>query len=315
MAIPDDPRLDLAYKYPFLKDAKELVSKINPGFDPKFMEQGRIRVEEALSEKRIGFQKANLRDLKYAYLMSYIYARMLVSALNSRSSILRYVDAESKRAADALKNDDPENLIRIANELNSGISKENGGFSMRFEKYLEYAPQTRSFALPMQELDKGIVSMNENITIGIIRRIIRQEIAKSLPIPKKELPREILEYSKRIKLPEIAIAVQNPNAEKRYAWIEKLLSMPIGDVRHRTVNLILAPYLTNIRGMSEADAAKVIINYIERCREIEPSTKINESYIRYQCKYSKNKGMRPLSFEKAKELLGGAINIEDLEKA
>jgi len=315
MAVPDDPRLDLAYKYPFLKEAKELVSQINPGFDQKFMEQGRIRAEEALSEKRIGFHKANLRDLKYAYLMSYVYARMLVSALNSRSSLLRYIDAESRRSAEALRSEEPETLMRIAKELGSGISMDDGCFSIRFEKYLEYAPQSKSFALPLQELGGGVVSMNESITIGILRRMIRQEIAKNLPISRKELPKAVVDYSKRIKVPEVKITAPNPNAEKRYAWIEKLLSTPIADVRHRTVNLILAPYLTNVRGMSESDAAKVIIAYIERCKEIEPNTKVNESYIRYQCKYSKSKGMKPLTLGNAKELLGGTVNFDDLERA
>lgn len=315
MAVPDDSKLDFSYRYPFLKEAKDLVSELNPRFEPRFLEQGRMRLEEALSEKRISFQKANLKDLKYAYLMSYIYARMLVSALNSKSSILRYIDAESKRAADALKNEEPEMMMRIARELDSGISREDGGFLIAFERYLQYAPDTKSFALPMQDLSNGLVLMNENVAIGILRRMIRQEIAKNLPIPKKDLPREVIEYSKKVRLPEVKISAPNPNTERKYAWVEKLLSMPIPDVRHRTVNLILAPYLTNIRGMSEGEAAKVIIAYIERCKEIEPNTKVNESYIRYQCKYSKSKGMRPLSLEKAKELLGSAVNIEDLEKA
>lgn len=315
MAVPDDSRLDLAYKYPFLREAKELVSQINPGFDAKFMEEGRMRVEEALSEKRIGFHKANLRDLKYAYLMSYIYARMLASALNSRGFVSRYVDAESRRAADALREEDPKGLMRIAGELNSGISMTDDSFSIRFEKYLEYAPSSRAFALPMQELGNGTVRMNRSIAIGILRRMIRQEIAKNLPIPRKELPKEVLEYSRKVRLPAVQLAAPNPKLEKRYAWIDRLLATPIADVRHRTVNLILAPYLTNVRNMDEAEAAKVIINYIERCKEIEPNTKVNESYIRYQCKYSKKKGMRPLSLEKAKELLGSLVDLEELERA
>jgi hypothetical protein len=311
----DESKLDLAYKYPFLRDAKELVTRLNPGFETKFLEQGRMRLEEALSEKRIGFQKANLRDLKYAYLMSYIYARMLVSALNSRSAMLQYIDAESRRAAEALKSEDHAVLMKIAEELNSGVSCDNSSFSVRFERYLEYAPASKRFALPMQELGNGIVTMDRSITIGILRRIIKKEIAKNLPIPKKELSKEVFECSKKVKLPEVKISAPNPNLEKRYAWIEKLLATPIPDIRHRAVNLILAPYLITIRKMDEAEAVKVIINYIERCKEIEPSTKVNESYIRYQCRYAKNKGMRPLTLENAKELLGSMVNIEELERA
>ncbi len=315
MGASEDSRLELAYKYPFLKEAKALVAQLNPGFDAKFMEQGRVRLEEALSERKIGFHKANMKDLKYAYLMSYVYARMLASALNSRSSLLRYIDAESKRAAEALKMEGTAGIIGMARELGSGISKDDYNFSMAFERYLEYAPDTKAFALPMQELYKGLVIMNENVTIGILRRMIKQEIAKNLPIPRKDLPREIIEYSKKVKVPEARLPPPDPNLERRYAWIEKLLATPIADVRHRTVNLILAPYLTNIRKMSENDAAKIIIAYIERCKEIDPNTKVNESYILYQCKYAKSKGMKPMSLGNAKELLGSIVSIEELERS
>ena len=42
-------------------------------------------------------------------------------------------------------------------------------------------------------------------------------------------------------------------------WIEKLLDTPIDDYRKNAVNLILAPYLINVRKLSY-DAALNIIN-------------------------------------------------------
>jgi hypothetical protein len=77
------------------------------------------------------------------------------------------------------------------------------------------------------------------------------------------------------------------------------------------VNLILAPYLVNTKGIDVEQAAKIIIEYIDRCRAIDPNTKINERYIEYQCDYAKKKGLRPLSLSRAKELLGEQINFED----
>ncbi len=308
--LPNDPRLDLAYRYPFLKEAKELVSELGLGFDHKLLEAGRLRLEAALSESRMGFHSANLRDLKYAYLMSYIYARMLVSALGSRSLIARYADAESRRAAAALRAESDENLMRVAEELDSRISALDSLFSIRFERYLKCMPESKSFSLSMQELGNGYVRINRNTAIGLLRVMIKREVAKGLPIPKKELPSEAISYSEKVRFRETTERPALPGSEKRYAWIEKLLSTPIPDVRHRVVNLILAPYLTNIRKLAEEEAAATIINYIERCKELEPNTRINESYIRYQCRYSKRKGMRPLSFEKAKELLGSMIEID-----
>ncbi len=307
----DDPRLELAYKYPFLREAKALVSEANPGFEQKFLEQGRLRLEEALSERKIGFHQTNLAYLKYAYVMSYIYARMLVSALKSRGAVSRYVQAEARRASEALRGNSEE-ILMMAKELGTSLEARDGGYSIPFEKYLKYAPKRMEYALQLQELSSGKVSMPENITIGILRGAIREEISRNLPIPPKDLPKEVIEYSKKIKAPLSETPIPSPEGEKRYAWIAKLLTTPIPDVRHRVVNLVLAPYLVNIRKMGVEEATKVITAYIERCKELEPNTRINESYIRYQCKYAQSKGSRPLSPEKAKELLGSIIDLENL---
>ena len=311
MAVSEEDRLDRAYKYPFLKDSKALVHETNPPFSQRHMEEGRSRVEKALLEGKIGFYKTNIKDVKYAHLMSYVYARMLVSAIGRKGEVLRYADAESKRSADALKVAGEEEILAVASELGGEIFRDAGNFYMPFEKYLRYAPDNKAFALSLQELDKGKVIMGERLAIGILRRIIRKEIMKNLPIPRKELPKEIIECSLKIKLPEVKLegAAEAPG---KYRWIEKLLATPIPDVRHRTVNLVLAPYLTNIRKMSEVDAVRVIIDYINKCKEIEPNTNVNESYIRYQCRYAKSKGMKPLSKENAKELYGNLIDLEEL---
>lgn len=301
----NDLRLDYAYKYPFLKEAKEIVSELNPKFDQKSLEQGKLRLEKALIDRRIGFQKENLGYIKSAYLMSYVYSRMLVSAMNSRLALARYIDAESRRSADALREAEPAELTKVAKELSSGIDRKEDLFTMRFEKYLEYVPEGKEFALPLQELEKGNVIISENTAIGVLRGMMKKEISKNLPIPLKELPKEVIDYSKGIKVPRDETAV--PQSGKSYGWVEKLLATPIADVRHRTVNLILAPYLVNVKNLPEEEASRIIINYIEKCKEIDPNTKVNQTYIKYQCSYAKKKGLKPLSFERAKELLGSVL--------
>ena len=76
------------------------------------------------------------------------------------------------------------------------------------------------------------------------------------------------------------------------------------------MNLILAPYLVNTKGLDVEQASRRIIVYIERCKQIDPSTKINDRYIEYQCNYAKRKGLRPLSMERARELLGEHIDFD-----
>src|SRR5208337_2988776 len=121
----------------------------------------------------------------------------------------------------------------------------------------------------------GVVHMSKDRTIGLLGHAIEREVAGRLPIDKRSLPKEEVEMSKGIKLEEKrAIAAENTGS---YSWIEKLLTTPIPDVRHRTVNLILAPYLMNVRKLDEDAAVKLISEYIDRCKLLNPDTSVNDS--------------------------------------
>lgn len=117
----------------------------------------------------------------------------------------------------------------------------------------------------------------------------------------------MLEYSKSIKIP--APKVQIRKGAGNIMWIDRLLATPIPDARHRTVNLILAPYLVNIKGLPVEKAIETISNYIALCKTINPDTKITDRYIKYQCEYAKAHGLKPLSLARAKTELGSGIDF------
>lgn len=301
-----DAAIDFAYRYPFSKEAREYVSQLGARFDPSMLEMGRARLEQSLSRARMEYSGASIREVKQKSILSYVYARMLVSALGSKLALDRFVKAEARRAGEALQEESEQNVLKIGRELGIDL-KYDGEFAAQFDDFLKLAPKVPEYALVHQELANGMVYMQKYRAARVVEGAARREIAKGLPIPLKELPREAIAYSKTIKvpLPKISVRVD----ERRYEWIAKLLATPITDVRHRAVNLILAPYLVNVKNMEVEDAAKVIVVYIERCRQIDPNTRINESYIRYQCKYAKAKGSRPLSYEKAREMLKGVLSF------
>jgi hypothetical protein len=61
---------------------------------------------------------------------------------------------------------------------------------------------------------------------------------------------------------------------KSYQWIETLLQKPILDHRKSTIDLLLAPYLVNIRYLSFDQAYSIISDWTMRCntiRVLEPS--------------------------------------------
>ena len=51
-------------------------------------------------------------------------------------------------------------------------------------------------------------------------------------------------------------------------WIEKLLQTPIDDFRKNAVNLILAPYLINVKKLSYDAALNIINGWLGKCGKL-----------------------------------------------
>lgn len=302
----DEQRLDFAYRYPFSEEAKQIFAKAPNSIEERYLEAGRVRIEEDL-RGGVAPEVTRLSSLKQTQLMSYAYSRMLVSAINNPYYTTRYVNSEAERAYRLLESDTLENVLKVTKEL--GIALDNSGerFNIKFTYFLMLSPKSDEPQLIKQQLDNGIVNISRQNALALIRTAIANEIGRNLPIRSKELPRLVIDYSKKVKLP-VQRSSARP-AKGNYSWIENLLQNPIPDVRHRTINLVLAPYLVNVKGLEVESAVAVISEYIERCKQLNPDTRINDTYIKYQCRYAKEKGMKPLSRERARELFKGVIEI------
>ncbi|MGC8676413.1 MAG: DNA primase noncatalytic subunit PriX [Candidatus Micrarchaeia archaeon] len=300
--------LEFAYKYPFSSEAKELIKKLGQNkYEEKFATAALLRVNEALEKSRVEFVSTSYEDLMKTYLISYVYARMLVSATGDLYLIKRFAAAEAERAASALAVDSLETVAKVSNELGIKTSAADSKVNIDVFEFLKFAAGAEGLHLLSMSISNGTVSMSKEQSILLAKSAIAAEILKGLPIPKSSLPGEIIAMASGIRLPSQKIAPAVTGG--KYEWIEKLLLTPIPDVRHRSVNLILAPYLVNVRKLDENTAANVIIEYIEKCKQLNPNTRINDSYIKYQCKYAKEHGMRPLSLSRARELFKGVIDL------
>ncbi|MFL6399443.1 MAG: DNA primase noncatalytic subunit PriX [Nitrososphaeraceae archaeon] len=76
--------------------------------------------------------------------------------------------------------------------------------------------------------------------------------------------------------------------------IEKLLETPIDDYRKNAVNLILAPYLINIKKLSYDAASDKINGWLTKCGELRQLDQNFDYTVRYALKYSAKNGNRPL---------------------
>lgn len=307
-----DEELSFAYKYPFSKEAKAVIgsqSVTGQNLD-MFLEQAKARLEEAFSKGKLEYK--NLRYGKLEYVIGYAYARMLVSGLGSRVGISKYAAAEASRSKGAIESGGAGDIVHLSSELGLDVLRDGLDFKMGFAQFLRYMSSIPDFSMANFKLHDGFVLIDRHQMADLLRSAMFREILKGLPIKLSDMPARVTTFSKSVKLPVVSLRSNAKGGGS--AWIDKLLETPIPDVRHRVVNLVLAPYLVNTKGMSEEEAFKIISNYIERCKELDPNTKINDSYIKYQCAYARKRGLKPLSLTRARELLGGLVDLGQEKK-
>ncbi len=212
--------------------------------------------------------------------------------------------------------EDNNNLIHIVKQLKPNIKQkkinDENLFCLSFSDLL-INNKSNKLDLANLKLNNGFVYLNKYDFLSFFIELIKQAIKKNLPIPSSKISKQAFEKAKDIKKNIKSEVIQyDTKTLQQYLWIEKLINTPISDARHRSVNLIFAPYFVNIKNFDEQKAFEIISQYIEKCKQLESNTKINNTYILYQCKYAKSKNLKPLSFEKAKELLEGILNLDDL---
>ena len=78
---------------------------------------------------------------------------------------------------------------------------------------------------------------------------------------------KIKELNKKRKIEE-RLGYQSLQRNSNIIWIEKLLNIPISDFRKNATNLILAPYLINIKKLSYQESFNILIEWLKRCDSI-----------------------------------------------
>ncbi|MEM4099045.1 MAG: DNA primase noncatalytic subunit PriX [Candidatus Micrarchaeaceae archaeon] len=307
----DNEAIEFAYKYPFSEEAKALIESLGINrINPEHLKLGTIEVENALNGQNPEYTKTSYNEIKSAYVISYVYARMIASSLGMYA-VKKLAAFEAERSYAAMMEESEENIMHLSEELGVHISKGtytgHTYFEMPFYEYIEISKRDDSISLVHQMLSNGKVILDKPALAKSLRIRIMDKMLENMPIPQKSIPKEVVNASKSISKIALETVANQPVASVqsgRYAWIERLLNTPLPDFRHRIVNIVLAPYLVNVKRLSEEQAAEIISKYIERCKELNPNTNITESYIKYQCSYSKKRGLKPLSLKRAKELLG-----------
>jgi Primase X len=85
-----------------------------------------------------------------------------------------------------------------------------------------------------------------------------------------------------------------------YGWIETLLEIPITDFRKNATNLILAPYLINIKKISYQESFDIVINWLKKCDSVRKLNFHQKYLAKSALNIARQKSIPPMNLETLK---------------
>jgi DNA primase large subunit len=202
--------------YPFLSAASSFVEASGTTLDELIravaFERARVRGKERVIEAIWGGTVSKpviMRTVQAEMdLLSYPFARILVSCIGNAHLVRRYALSEAKAAYNKLKEDsstgssaDTDIIYEMAREFDlhmdlSGLPHGHVQVQLPFVDYLRYTANLRDkrWKLVNRGLEKGQVSLRKNEFLRIIQEAIYERIKKDLPL---EVPKALCESMRK----------------------------------------------------------------------------------------------------------------------
>ncbi len=192
---------DLAL-YPFISEASAYVGSLGFSLDKLITERslntararGKERVIQSLSgeiEKPFFTSSDEVSILNE--LLSYPFARILVSCIDDPFLIRRYTLAEAVAAYKLLKTRDVEFLRDLGNDFGVDAKPSDSHFDIDFTDYIKLASSMKDlkWKLVNRKLDRGNVHIAKEEFARLLQEAVRVRIQDSLPIEVPEKIREL----------------------------------------------------------------------------------------------------------------------------
>jgi hypothetical protein len=116
----------------------------------------------------------------------------------------------------------------------------------------------------------------------------------------------VLAYEKFVKSEEFKNIKVFKTKGNKIAWIEKVLNSTFTDGRKRLIDLVLLPYLINVRRVNPEEAVQIVLDWALKNHEISPimmnggrrmTLSSLTNYIRYRAKRIAKQKLMPLSYK------------------
>jgi len=174
---------------------------------------GRARILAAADDPR---GARDLEELARAdpsvRLLSFLFARLVLSAAATPAAIRRWAVAEAKRNHARLLAVPAEELIEVAHRLGFAISAGPDGVEVPLVDYLRLSVPIREaeFRLPRQALQRGIVVVRPARAARLLQEAVRLRLAEALPLAE-DVVRDVREREAEL-LEELARRTPSPVA-------------------------------------------------------------------------------------------------------
>ena len=288
-------RADLA-KYPFLSEASEYVRKLGlsieelsaPEFSP-VLDRAERRLEEALSKGRVSGDITN----ENAEILSFPVSNLILSLVGEERARRRFALAESKRAYELLRLEDPEKLEYIASttfmwkvkRLDVKLGKRFYDFALSLPDFLHNSVHLREprWNLPNRVLDHGFVYVTRDEAARLMEEEVRTKILERSGRTPDEVPKLLgsrverarglvvkwLGVPTKYELPKVPLPEAMPPCVRHL-----IESLDEGKNVQHMGRFTLASFLLNI-GTGEEDVVKLF----------KPATDFSERMTRYQVEH------------------------------
>lgn len=292
---------DLELRYPFAPRSRKFFEAIpvEDGLASReVIGQTESRLLSALGRGRYEPHMSELVEF------SSFFAGALVA---SQDAVLgsRYSKKEAERAKEFFVRETPGAKVTNMAEcfgVNFQLTNADAGraaYSLPFEGYLSLSSKYElgknpKWKLARQELDSGIISMTDNMLNDLFGDCALVAVAEGVRnLRRAPFPKQLLEVKARVVQ---YVPASRPKTNKGYLYVEDLLLHPVSDGRHRLVWLVLAPYLVNVKKMSDEDTIERIRAFVAVAGE---SSELRR-FVEYNVRRARRNGLLPPTFSTLK---------------
>lgn len=186
----------MAARFPFLNDASELAQE--QGVDIEMLitsdtfaearARGVERLENALDKSEVSYVPLTSSYDQLMEVMSYPYARMIVSVLNDRFMTKRYALSEAVRMNRLLGEEKQMTVLSIAKSLGVNGTLDNDRLRMHFADYLRFSTRMKSqeWKLVNSDLHGGYVELTHEKFDRLLQNALQDKIESELPLKVPE---------------------------------------------------------------------------------------------------------------------------------